>query len=250
MTNDTSVGSAIVTVAGQPAVEFTVLGRRAFLIEAPAITAEPGPRPWVWYAPTLPGLPAKEEAWMFERLVAAGVTIAGIDVGESYGNPAGRSLFTAWHAVLGHRGYARRPALLARSRGGLMLYNWAAEHPESVAGIAGIYPVCNLTSYPGLAKAAPAYGLDETQLATQLAQHNPVDRLAPLARAGVPIMHLHGDQDEIVPLEANSALLAERYRALGGPVEVQIFAGQGHNYWPGWFQSQALVDFLIRCART
>jgi pimeloyl-ACP methyl ester carboxylesterase len=241
--------STSATVAGQPAVEFTVLGRRAFLVEAPVATATPDPRPWVWYAPTLPGLPAPEEAWMFGRLVAAGVAIAGVDVGESFGSPAGRSLFTAWHALLRHRGYSHRPALLARSRGGLMLYNWAAEHPESVAGIAGIYPVCNLTSYPGLAKAAPAYGLDEAQLAVQLAQHNPVDRLEPLARAGVPILHLHGDQDEIVPLEANSALLAERYRALGGKAEVIVFPGQGHNYWPGWFQSHALVDFLIRCVR-
>lgn len=250
MPNNQSAEPTSVTIAGQLAVAFTVLRRRAFLIEAPAAFAEPGPRPWVWYAPTLPGLPAKEEAWMFERLLAAGVAIAGIDVGESFGNLAGRSLFTAWHALLGHRGYARRPALLARSRGGLMLYNWAAEHPELVAGVAGIYPVCNLTSYPGLAKAAPAYGLDETQLAAQLAQHNPVDRLVPLARAGVPILHLHGDQDEIVPFEANSALLAERYRALGGPVEVQVFAGQGHNYWSGWFQSQALVDFLVRHAHS
>jgi hypothetical protein len=28
-----------------------------------------------------------------------------------------------------------------------MLYNWAAENPERVAGIAGIYPVCDLRSY-------------------------------------------------------------------------------------------------------
>lgn len=226
-----------------------MLGRRAFLIEAPEATVTPGLKAWVWYAPTLPGLPAPEEAWMFERLVAAGVAIAGIDVGESFGNSAGRSLFTAWHALLVHRGYSSRPALLARSRGGLMLYNWAVEHPESVAGVAGIYPVCNLASYPGLAKAAPAYGMDEAQLAAQLAQHNPVDRLAPLARAGVPILHLHGDEDEIVPLEPNSALLAERYRESGGKAEVIVFPGQGHNYWPGWFQSQALVDFLIRHAR-
>jgi hypothetical protein len=37
-----------------------------------------------------------------------------------------------------------------------MLYNWACEHPESVACIAGIYPVCNLRSFPGLDRAGGA----------------------------------------------------------------------------------------------
>jgi glyceraldehyde 3-phosphate dehydrogenase len=72
--------------------------------------------------------------------------------------------------------------VLARSRGGLMLYNWAAEHPECVAGIAGIYPVGNLRSWPGLDRACGAYGLTAAQFEEQLTQHNPIDRLAPLAK--------------------------------------------------------------------
>ena len=53
-----------------------------------------------------------------------------------------------------------------------------------VAGIAGIYTVCDLRSFPGLAKACGAYGMDEAALAACLADHNPVDRLRPLAEAG------------------------------------------------------------------
>jgi alpha-beta hydrolase superfamily lysophospholipase len=187
---------------------------------------------------------------MFERFLAAGLAIAGVDVGESFGSPRGREGFSAlYEELVGRRGFAPKPCLLARSRGGLMLYNWAVEHPESVAAVAGIYPVCNLTSYPGLAKAAPAYGCDEAQLAARLAQHNPVHRLEPLARARVPILHLHGDCDEIVPLAPNTAMLAERYRMLGGTIDVMVFPGQGHNYWSGWFQCQRLVDFVISQAR-
>jgi len=234
-----------VTIAGQPAEEFVVDGCRAFVILPERPTSE-RPQPWVWYAPTLPGLPAKEETWMFERFRAAGIAIAGIDVGESFGSPAGRAHFTALHRELvQRRGFAPKPVLLARSRGGLMLYNWAVEHPESVAAVAGIYPVCNLTSYPTLAKACGAYGLSESDLAAHLTAHNPIDRITPLARAGVPILHLHGDQDAIVPLEQNSAELAVRYRAAGGTMEVIVFPGQGHNYWSGWFESQRLVDFVI-----
>ena len=56
---------------------------------------------------------------------------------------------------------ATKACLLVRSRGGLMLYNWAVEHPSSVACVAGIYPVCNLDTYPGLKNASAAYGMTE-----------------------------------------------------------------------------------------
>lgn len=224
---------------------FLVEGHTAFLI-LPKERAQGVPTPWVWYAPTLPGLPGTEERWMFEKFLAAGIAIGGIDVGESCGSPKGRAGFTAFYKELVEkRGMSKKACLLARSRGGLMLYNWAAENPEAVACIAGIYPVCNLNSYPGLAKACGAYGMTEAALKEQLAQHNPINRLAPLAKAKVPIFHIHGDKDVLVPLKDNSGVLAERYRELGGPVELVIPPGQGHNMWQGFFQCQQLVDFVI-----
>lgn len=126
-----------------------------------------------------------------------------------------------------------------------MLYAWAADHPESVACIAGIYPVCNLRSYPGLARACGAYGLTAEQLEQRLAEHNPLDRLAPLAKAGVPLFHIHGDVDTVVPLQDNSGEAARRYRELGGQMQLVVPQGQGHNMWPGFFQCQELVDFVI-----
>jgi hypothetical protein len=243
----------VLPVAGEV---FEVAGRPAFLIlpPAPRRPTEPGARqrvPWAWYAPTLPGLPAVEERWMFDRFLAAGVAIAGVDVGESYGSPDGRAVYSALHEELvGRRGLAKRAALLARSRGGLMLYNWAAEHPESVACIAGIYPVCNLASYPGLARAGAAYGLDEAQLAAALSAHNPIERLAPLAAARIPILHVHGDRDEVVPLPTNSGTVLQRYTQLGGAMVLLTIEGRGHDMWSGWFQNQALVDFVITHARS
>ena len=154
---------------------FTVEGHTAFLI-MPAKQKPGAGTPWVWYAPTLPGLPADAEIWMFERFLSAGIAIAGIDVGESFGNTEGRALFSALYKELAQkRGLSKKACLLARSRGGLMLYNWAAEHPESVACIAGIYPVCNLSSWPGIGKVCGVYGMTEEQLAGSLARHNPID---------------------------------------------------------------------------
>jgi predicted esterase len=226
-----------------PGEVFSVDSHTAFLI-FPAQKASP--MPWVWYAPTLPGLPADEEKWMFEKFLAAGIAVAGIDVGESYGSPQGRALYSAlYRELVQNRGLSKKACLLARSRGGLMLYNWAVEHPSSVACIAGIYPVCNLTSYPGLIKACGAYGLTEEQLSAELTRHNPIDRLESLAKAQVPIFHIHGDRDTVVPLEKNSGELAKRYRQLGGPITLKVIESQGHNMWPGWFQCQELVDFII-----
>ena len=232
-----------------PGEVFLVAGRTAFLIPAKNSAAEKS-RPWILYAPTLEKYPGAEERWMFEKFLAAGLAIAGIDVGESSGSPAGGKLFSALHAEMtSSRGYSEKPVLLGRSRGGLMLLAWAAENPGHVAAFAGIYPVCNLASYPGLAKAAPAYGLAAAQLDARLAEFNPIDRLASLAAARVPFFSIHGDADKLVPLPANSALLRDRYRALGGAMELIVAAGQGHNLWEGFFRSPELVAFVIAHAR-
>jgi len=223
---------------------FGVRGQTAFLMRPGSGPDEQ--TPWAWYAPTLPEYPGEEETWMFQRLLRAGVAVAGIDVGESYGSPAGRDLYSAlYDHLVGVRGLSRKPSLLARSRGGLMLYGWAEDHPTCVCCIAGIYPVCSLASYPGLERAAEAYGLTPEALSGQQHLHDPVRRLEGLAEAGVPIYHLHGDSDAVVPLSANSGRLVERYRQLGGQATLNIVAGRGHDLWPGWFQCQELVDFVV-----
>lgn len=227
---------------------FTVAGRIAFLIEAKVETGDP--KGWVWYAPTLPNLPGPEERWMFERFTRAGVSIAGVDVGESYGSPAGRKLFSELYRELTEkRGFAKKPVLLGRSRGGLMTLSWAADNPDKVAAFAGIYPVCSVASYPGVAKAASAYGLTGEDLKRRLAEFDPLDRLAPLAKAKVPLFAIHGDVDTVVPLEANSGLVKTRYQALGGPMELLVPKGQGHSMWEGFFRCEELVGFVIRHAK-
>jgi pimeloyl-ACP methyl ester carboxylesterase len=228
---------------------FLVQGRTAFIIPA-AKVAVGSAVPWVWYAPTLPNLPGGSEKWMFEKFTNTGIAVAGIDVGESYGSPTGRALYSALYEELtGNRGFSKKPVMLGRSRGGLMTLGWAVENPDRVGGFAGIYPVCNVTSYPGIAKAAPAYQMTGDELQSHLAEHNPVDRLSALAKAGVPLFAIHGDVDKVVPLEANSALVKSRYEALGGSMHLIIPPGQGHNMWEGFFQCEELVGFVAKHAK-
>ncbi|MFK7909495.1 MAG: YdjY domain-containing protein [Akkermansiaceae bacterium] len=226
---------------------FKLNGRDAFVIMPEKADKD---TPWVWYAPTLKGLPSSAEVWMFEQFLANGIAIAGIDIGESYGSLYGRELYSGFYDYLvAERKFSTQPCLLARSRGGLMLYNWAVENPEKVAGVAGIYPVCNLTSYPGIKKTAKAYELTVGELEAELEKHNPIDRIKPLAEAGVPILHLQGDSDKVVPHEKNTKILVERYKKFGGIAELELIKGQGHNMWKGWFQSQKLTDFVIARAK-
>ena len=76
---------------------FLVAGKRAFLM-LPEKADTSRPIPWVWYAPTLGnGLPGGHESWMFNRLHAEGIAIAGIDVGESYGTPAGAEVYQKFY---------------------------------------------------------------------------------------------------------------------------------------------------------
>ncbi|MFM8620289.1 MAG: exo-alpha-sialidase [Opitutaceae bacterium] len=228
---------------------FFVDGRPAFLALSAKAPARK-PRPWVLFAPSLLNSPNHHEEWMLRQLLEAGVSIAGIDVGESHGNPTGRATYTALHRELTERrGLAPRVVLLGRSRGGLMTLCWAAENPEKVAAFAGIFPVCDLASWPGLAKAAPAYGMTTAELEANLAAHNPVERLAPLAAAKIPLFAIHGDADKLVPLDANSALVKARYTALGGAMELIIAPGQGHTHWDGFFRCRELVDFVVKHAQ-
>ena len=78
---------------------FIIKERTAFLI-LPEKPKAGKPIPWVWYAPTLRGLPANSEKWMFERFLKAGIAIVGVDVGESYGSPKGRAVYTALYEHL------------------------------------------------------------------------------------------------------------------------------------------------------
>jgi lysophospholipase L1-like esterase len=206
--------------------------------------------PWLWYCPSDYNLPGQLEQWMIGKCLANGIAVAGIDLKGDLGTPAGRAVQTAFYKELTQKhGLTKKACMLARSYGGTQMYNWAAEHPESIACLAGIYPVCNMASYPGLKSAAGKYKMSQAKFARELKEHNPIDRLAPLAKAKVPIYHNTGDIDTLVPPKDNSFLLADRYKALGGDITVTVFKGQGHNYWPGFFEDRTMAAFIIKHAK-
>ena len=145
------------------------------------------------------------------------------------------------------RGYSPKPILLGQSRGGMMTLTWAFRNPSKVKAWIGIYPVCNLASWPlknSKAQTLADFDMTESELTFRLKEFNPPDNLAGLAAAKVPMFAVHGDNDVVVPHQDNTLLLKARYEALGGKFTVKIIPGEGHKVGPSFFACPELVNFL------
>lgn len=228
---------------------FEIEGNNAYLCAA----SKPADgKPWLWYAPTLRSLAFGERKRYFEAFMKAGISIAGYDLGEVRGSPASTAKFTLFYDAMVKRGFSAKPILLGQSRGGMMTLAWAFRNPDKVKAWVGIYPVCNLASWP-LKNSKPQtladFALPEAELATRLKEFNPIDNLAGLAANKVPMFAVHGDNDVVVPYDLNTKLLKERYEAAGGSFSVKIIPGEGHKVGPSFFECQELVEFVLKRAK-
>jgi pimeloyl-ACP methyl ester carboxylesterase len=133
-----------------------------------------------------------------------------------------------------------------------------SENPDKVAVIYGDAPVCDFKSWPGGKGKGKGSTSDWTALlkcyefkdeAEALAYRgNPIDTLAPLAKAKVALIHVVGDADEVVPVAENSALVEERYRLLGGEIQVIHKPGVGHHPH-GLEDPSPVVKFILEHIR-
>ncbi len=249
------------TYQGGALVELRVRDRRAYLIK-PTGRVD-GRKRWVWDFPFWlaieDGFGSVAHRYYVERLLAAGFHVGGVDVGPSCGSPAAAEVCQQFYEqVVTRHGLDKRARLLAHSHGGLIAYGWAFRHPACVDRIAGMCPATDFRTYPTLPNVVLGptkgldYGLTLEELERRAGEFNPVDNLAPLAKAGVRILHLHGDADTLVPTGANSKELARRYRELGGEAEIVLLKGlgarransRGHD-GPELYDSPALLQFLL-----
>jgi sialidase-1 len=139
------------------------------------------------------------------------------------------------------------------SRGGLIVYNWAGANPEKVACIYADNPVCDFKSWPGgrgkgkydqrsWEACLKAYDLTEEQALE--CQHNPIDNLEPLARAVVPVLHVCGTADTVVPIAENSDIIEQRYKKIGG--KITVIRKPGINHHPHSLKNpKPIVDFIL-----
>lgn len=212
---------------------FTVEGATGWVVEPRQ--AAPG-KPWTW---CLEFPDAFTERTGVLQLLEQGFHHVHLEVGNTFGSPRALEQFDAFYEALRRGGLGPKAALVGISRGGLYAYRWAARHPERVACIYGDAPVCDFKSWPGgkgKGKGSPGdwaqlqrhYGF-ATEAEALAFTGNPVDQLAPLATAKVRLLHVVGDTDDVVPMAENTTLVASRYRALGGRMEVIHKPGVGHH---------------------
>ena len=226
--------------------DFEVDGKPV-LVVAPKIEA-PG-RPWVWHGEFFGHKPNPDIA-----LLGRGFHVVYMSVPDMLGSPGAVAHWNAFYRELTEQfGFAKKAALVGLSRGGLYCYNWAAANAEKVACIYADAPVCDFKSWPGgygkgqrsdrdWQRVLDLHGF-KSDAEAKAYDKNPVDNLAPLATAKVPLLHVYGDADEVVPWDENTGLVAERYRKLGG--RITLIAKPGVKHHPhGLDDSTPIVNFI------
>lgn len=234
------------TWEGYSRSDFAVDDRPCILISPH--TAGKG-QPWIWRMEFFGHEPQADLA-----LLSKGFHAAYMDVQNMYGAPVALDHLDRFYDELTTKyQLSRKVVLEGFSRGGLFSLNWAARNPSKVACIYNDAPVCDFKSWPGgrgRGKRFDAdwnallkvYGLTEQQ-ALQY-DGNPIDNLAPLAKAKIPLLHVCGMADEAVPFEENTGLVAKRYQRFGGEIKVIEKPGVGHH--PHSLKDPTpIVDFIL-----
>ncbi|WP_221389830.1 GDSL-type esterase/lipase family protein [Dyadobacter sp. NIV53] len=202
--------------------EFEFENRNAWYVKPNQ--ALPG-NPWVWRAhfPT----------WHTEMdsiLLTRGFHIVYVNTNDMFGHPKAMQVWDDFYDYLvREKQFAPKVALEGVSRGGLYVYGWAKRNPDKVSCIYAEAPVCDPKSWPGGKGKGPGsekdwaswleqYGLTEKE--AESFNDTPLNDLSGLAAFKVPILHVIGLEDKLVPPAENSDLLVQNYLKLGGPVSV------------------------------
>jgi sialidase-1 len=234
------------TWQGWNKVELKIEDRKAFLI----VPRQPAPgNPWIWRTEFFGHQPQADVA-----LLEKGFHVAYVDMQNLYGGPLAMTIMDAMYArVTGKNKLSKRTVLEGFSRGGLFALNWAARHPESVACIYNDAPVCDFTSWPGgkgRGKGSPAdwerlkkvYSIGDDEAA----QHklNPIHQIELLAKAKIPLLHVCGATDDVVPIEENSLIVQKLYQAHGG--SMTLISKPHCNHHPHSLEDPTrIVNFVL-----
>jgi hypothetical protein len=159
--------------------------------------AAPG-TPWVLRAD-----PIGRDAAVDQGLLAEGFHIVVAPLVAQAG-PV-RAQWDELYKRLVDRGFSKTPVLEGAGTAAGEAYAWAIANPEKVSCIYAENPA----------------------LRSLMTKEPPLERLAPLARAGVPLIHACGSLDPW--LEGQTRVAEKRYKELGGRMTVIVDEGRGHD---------------------
>lgn len=195
---------------------FGVTGMAVLVPKTPAVG-----KPWVFRADRI----GRDASAIDLALLARGYYIVAAPyLGQG-------PVLAEWNAVYTNmisHGFSKKPALEGAGAGAGEAYAWAIENPDKVSCIYGENPVLR------------------SIMSGRQEEKQPLDDLAPLAKAGVPILHVCGQLDPWLDRETRVA--EKTYKKLGGRIMVIIRKGEGH-FPIGPIDPKPVVDFIVAKAQ-
>ncbi|HTX37842.1 MAG TPA: hypothetical protein VME43_22590 [Bryobacteraceae bacterium] len=170
-------------------------------------------KPWVFRAD-----PIDREATVDLALLAKGYHIVTPPLTAQTG--PSQEQWDETYKTLVDNGFSRKPVMEGTGADAGEAYAWAIANPDKVSCIYARNP----------------------SLHSLMAKSAPIDNLAPLAKAGVPILHDCGSLDPW--LNDQTRVVEKRYRQLGGQIRVIIREGEGH-FPLAPKDPRTVVDFIV-----
>jgi lysophospholipase L1-like esterase/dienelactone hydrolase len=236
---------------GYRCADFTFNGRSCKVVQPKWAASN---HPWVWRARFWGHEPQADIA-----LLERGFHIVYCDVAELYGNKEAVALWNGFYKLLRKAGLAKKVALEGMSRGGVYVYNWAAENRKKVACVYVDNPVLDLKSWPGGKGKGPGSKGDwdkvitDYQLNTEAAiagfAGSPIDKVKQIVKGKYPMLHVCGDADEVVPMEENTIPFEQKVKALKG--DITVIHKPGFKHHPHSLPNPTpIVEFIVKHSLT
>lgn len=207
--------------------------------------------PWIWRARFFGHEPQADIA-----LLERGFHVVYCDVGNLFGAPKAVKRWDDFYDFATEQlGFSKKVALEGMSRGGLIIFNWAAASPEKVSCIYGDAPVCDFKSWPGGKGKSNGDGgtWKQCQMAYEFKSEsealaykgNPIDKAAALAKAKIPVMIVYGKADTVVPDSENCLVFEKNFKAAGGDI-IMIGKDKCGHHPHSLKDPKRIVDFVLK----
>lgn len=232
---------------GYECADFDYEGRNCKIVK-PKYTAKG--HPWVWRARFWAHEPQADIA-----LLEKGFHIVYCDVAELLGNPTAINIWNGYYHLLVKAGLDKKAVMEGMSRGGIYVFNWAAENPDKVACVYVDNPLLNISHWASdilesgksndMVKAFMAdFGLKDLK-AVKNFNKNPTNRTADIVKGKYPILILCADADEKVKPAENTLDFERKIIAGGGQITVIHKPGFAHH--PHSLPNpKPIVDFILK----
>jgi pimeloyl-ACP methyl ester carboxylesterase len=170
-------------------------------------------KPWVFRADAI-----DRNATVDRALLAKGFHIVTPPLTEQSGMV--QQEWDETYKILVDNGFSKKAVMEGTGANAGEVYGWAIANPDKVSCIYARNP----------------------SLRSLMAKLPPIDNLAPLAKAGIPILHDCGSLDPW--LNDQTRVVEKRYKELGGQITVIIREGEGH-FPLAPRDPKSVVDFIL-----